>query len=346
MGRAYLAVSVVTLLWAGNFTAGKIATEEFDPYFIAAVRVLLSAGVFTLLLPRGRRGPSRAEVGTILPLALTGVVLNQICFAAGIERTTPSHSAVIHALMPAMVAVMARLLIRERLGPLGTFGLGLAVSGALVVVLGASREEIRGTLTGDLLTFVGVWAFALYMVQGRRVLGSSGSFRTVALAFQLGAPFVIPSLVWGLLHTEWARVTWKGVLALSYMFFLANLVCYTLHFFSLSHLKAGQVAVFSDFQPALGIAISILAGKDRLSLSLGIGAAVALLGIVLVQVHGPRGTALKRSGGGDTIEARAGLLSFGDHGPPARSRGGPSAGNPPDRELDLRRPPPGAPPPV
>ena len=289
MARAYLAISLVTVLWAGNFTAGKIATEELDPHFIAAVRVLLSAGVFVLLLPRRERRLGRAEVRAVLPLALTGVALNQICFAAGIQRTSPSHSAVIHALMPAMVAVLARFLIRERLGRVGTGGMALAVGGALVVVVGASGEEIRGTLGGDLLTFVGVLAFAYYMVHGRRTLESMGSFRAVAFAFALGAPFVLPSLGWGLLRTEWSRVTWRGWTALAYMFLFANLVCYSLHLFSLSRLKAGQVAVFSDFQPALGIAISVLAGKDRLSLPLVAGAAVAFLGIVLVQFRGGGG---------------------------------------------------------
>lgn len=289
MARAYLAISVVTLLWAGNFTAGKIATEELDPHFIAAVRVLLSAAVFVFLLPPDGRRLRRAEARAILPLALTGVALNQICFAAGIQRTTPSHSAVIHALMPAMVAVMARIMIRERLGTVGTGGMALAVAGALVVVVGATGEEIRGTLAGDLLTFVGVLAFAYYMVHGRRTLGSMGSFRAVAFAFVLGVPFVIPSLAWGLLKTEWSRVTWRGWAALAYMFFFANLVCYSLHFFSLSRLKAGQVAVFSDFQPALGITISILAGKDRLSVPLVTGAVMALLGILLVQFRGGGG---------------------------------------------------------
>ncbi len=285
MGRAYLAISVVTLFWAGNFTAGKVATDEIDPHFIAAVRVLLSACVFYVLLPRAERRLGRSDWRAILPLSLTGVALNQVCFAMGIKLTTPSHSAVIHALMPAIVAVMAWVMIRERLGPVGIGGMALAVAGALVVVFGASGEEVRGALWGDALTFCGILAFSFYMVHGRRTLEKMGSFRAVTFAFVLGTPFVVPSLVYGILRTDWARVTWGGWAALAYMFLFANLVCYSLHFFALSRLKAGQVAVFSDFQPALGIAIAVLAGRDRLTPTLVAGAAVALAGIVLVQLR-------------------------------------------------------------
>ena len=285
MGRAYLAISVVTLFWAGNFTAGKIATGELDPHFIAAVRVILSACVFYALLPRAERRLERGDWKVILPLAVTGVALNQICFAAGIQRTTPSHSAVIHALLPAIVAVMAWVMIRERLGFLAVAGMATAVGGALLVVFGAAGGERGGTLWGDVLTFCGILAFSFYMVHGRRALEKMGSFRAVTFAFVLGAPLVVPSLVYGILRTDWAGVTWAGWAALAYMFIFANVVCYRLHFFSLSRLKAGQVAVFSDFQPALGIAIAILAGKDRLTLSLAAGAVVALAGIVLVQLR-------------------------------------------------------------
>ena len=52
MGRAYLAVSIVTIFWAANFTVGKIATDEFDPLFLAPVRVMVTALFFFLLLPR------------------------------------------------------------------------------------------------------------------------------------------------------------------------------------------------------------------------------------------------------------------------------------------------------
>src|SRR5262245_15835736 len=98
MGRAYLAIGVVTVLWAGNFTAAKICTREISPYFIASVRVFLTGLIFYLLLPREERKLGPSDWKDFVPLALSGIALNHLCFATGIFRTLPSHSAIIHAL--------------------------------------------------------------------------------------------------------------------------------------------------------------------------------------------------------------------------------------------------------
>jgi drug/metabolite transporter (DMT)-like permease len=285
MGRAYAAIGIVTVLWATNFTVGKIGTREIDPFFIASCRIVVSGIVFWALLSPEDRRIRASDLRAILPLAITGMAVNQICFACGIQRTTPSHSAIIHALIPVVVSVVAWIVIRERLGAGGVFGMALAVAGALVVVLGAKTSEFAGTIWGDLLTAVGITAFSIYTVLGRRLLHTMGSFRVLALAFVLAAPLMAPLMVWSAARQDWAAVTWKGWGALAYMLVCANMISYGLHIFALSRLRAGQVAAFTDLQPAIGIGVAVLAGEDVVSATLVAGAALALAGVVLVQIR-------------------------------------------------------------
>ena len=116
MRRAYLAISIVTVLWAGNFTVAKFATREFHPVFIAAVRVLLTGAIFYFFLPREQRKLAKGDWKTLIPISLSGIALNHMCFALGIARTTPSHSAIIHALLPVTVALTAWIVAREKQG--------------------------------------------------------------------------------------------------------------------------------------------------------------------------------------------------------------------------------------
>lgn len=282
MSRALLAIGIVTLLWAGNFTAAKIGTAEMSPLLISSIRVFVAGAVFFAFL-RDRR-ISKADLLALVPLAITGIVINQTAFAMGIERTSPSHSAVIHALIPVFVAILAVVLIRERLGPIGIAGLVLAVAGALVVVL-PGADWRTGTTRGDLLTLAGTISFAVYTVLGRRVVGRIGTYKAVTWAFVLAIPFLIPNFAIGFAGQDWARVTWRGWAALGYMIVAATLVCYTLHLFALSRLKAGQVAIFTDLQPALGTGIAVIAGLDRVTPTLVVGGAIAILGVALVQLR-------------------------------------------------------------
>lgn len=285
MRRAYLAISIVTVLWAANFSVAKIGTREFDPLFIASFRIFVTSAIFYACLPREQRKIASSDLKAILPLSLTGIVGNHICFASGIKYTTPSHSAVIHALLPVFVGIVAYFMLRERMGVLAVLGMALAVAGALIVVVRASPAEIRGTYLGDLLTAAGITAFSFYIVLGRRLVGRMSSFRAVTFAFVFAVPFMVPVLMIGLMRQDWHLVTWKGVTALAYMLVFANIIAYILHIFALTHLTAGQVAAFVDLQPAIGIGIAVLFQVDVVSPHLLIGAAVALAGVVLVQLR-------------------------------------------------------------
>ena len=97
MGRAYVAISIVTIHRALKITVGKIGTAEIDPFFIASFRIIVTGVVFYAFLPAEDRKIRAGDWKAILPLAVTGIAANHVCFASGIKLTTPSHSAVIHA---------------------------------------------------------------------------------------------------------------------------------------------------------------------------------------------------------------------------------------------------------
>src|SRR5579862_841840 len=274
MGRAYVAISIVTLLWAINFTVGKIGVTEIDPFFIASFRIIVTGLVFYSMLKPEDRKFRPTDWKEVWPLALTGIGLNHVCFAVGISRTIPSHSAVIHALIPGFVAIVAWIVLKETLTPLQLVGVLVALAGTLTVVLGVPRSEFSGTFWGDLITMGGISAFSIYTVFGRRVMSAMGSRRAVMLAF----------LFYGALRVDWSHVTWRGWVALAYMLVFANMVCYLLHSYALARLKAGQVAAFTNLQPAIAIGISAASGYPTRP-SLFIGAAIALAGVVLVQLR-------------------------------------------------------------
>jgi drug/metabolite transporter (DMT)-like permease len=287
MLRAYVAISIVTVLWAANFTVAKIGTREFDPLFIASFRVFVTSAIFYSFLPKADKKFSWADFKAIVPLSLSGIVGNHLFFASGIKYTTPSHSAVIHALLPVFVGIVAFVILKERLGPLAMFGMALAVAGALIVVMRASSSEFRGTFLGDALTACGIAAFSIYIVLGRRLVARMGSYRAVTFAFVFAVPFMVPVMAIALARQDWHLVTWRGVTALAYMLIFANIVAYILHIFALTRLTAGQVAAFVDLQPAIGIGIAVLFNVDVVTPHLLVGAAVALAGVVLVQLRRP-----------------------------------------------------------
>ncbi len=277
----YLAMAVVTLVWAGNFAAGKYATAELHWALIASVRIVATAAAFALFVPRGTLAATRWR--TIVPLALTGIVVNQAMFAMGIRLTTPSHSALIHAMIPVVVLVMAAAFLRERPGGRAVAGLVLAVGGAAYLALSTGAAERSATLAGDALTLVGMTSFSGYMILGRRVLATEGAFVTVTRAFAASVPFAVPMFAYGAWMQDWGAVTWKGWSALGYMIAGATFLCYSLHMWSLARLDALKVAIFTNAQPILAGLIAQALGIESVTLPLAVSAAVVIAGVVLVQ---------------------------------------------------------------
>ncbi|MHC4606446.1 MAG: DMT family transporter, partial [Planctomycetota bacterium] len=152
-GKGLLAIAVGTVLWGINFPVAKYALEALDPFFVAGFRFAVAGLVFFFLIPRRRRPElfRRGMVGTIALLSLTGVVLGQLFFINGMERTTPGHSAVLMAMIPIFVAVFARLFLGERLKVLAWTGILLGGAGAAGVILSKPPGEGEATLVGDLM---------------------------------------------------------------------------------------------------------------------------------------------------------------------------------------------------
>jgi drug/metabolite transporter (DMT)-like permease len=290
LGSGLLAACVITLLWSGNFVAGKYATGTagtpgLDPLLIGSIRIFSAAAFFPLLLSAEQRRALRRPGlwRDILPLGLAGIVANQFLFAAGIKLTSPSHSALVHALIPVFVMLIGWILLREPTRPVKLVGVLLAIGGASYVALTMTADERAGKLTGDLLTFGGAVSFALYIVLGRNVLRRMDPLTAVTAAFIVSVPFSLPFFGWAAVRQDWGAVSGQAWAAFAYMIVAATFICYTLHMYALSKIGPLRVAIFTNLQPILGTVIAQGFGKDELTPAFATCAVVVIAGVAMVQ---------------------------------------------------------------
>ena len=287
---ALLAMGVATLVWGVNFPVMKFVVTRIDPFFVAGLRIPFGAAVFVLLIPRHeRRGLLRGgSLGKLLLLSLTGIVVNQVFVLTGLERTTVGHSAVLMALIPIFVALFALWWLRERLSVAGWTGILFGAAGAAGVVASSAHSGGQATLLGDALTLVATLAFAIYTVLGRDLVRATGARRVLAGAYLGALPvgFVLLGVGFGRQAARGVEVGLDGVAALLYVLFFNTVVCYLLYFWALRTLRAAEVAVFSNFQPVLGTALSFAFGMETIGPLFLASGAVVLVGVWIVQARG------------------------------------------------------------
>lgn len=284
-GAPLAVLSLVTVVWAVNFPVAKFAVQQVPPIPLTMIRVAIATIAYAAFLAGGRWRTllTREALLAVLPLAALGIVANQLLFIAGLARTTPARSAIVVALIPACVALLAHRFLGERLNGTKWIGIVLAFAGVAIVEVPALREATSAEyLRGDGITLLAVFAFSSYTVLAKRALPRLGPLVAMAGCYIVASVLLLPLLPTALAN-DWGRVTAKGWAALGYMALAATVFAYLGHCWALSRIESGRVAVFTCLQPVLAGLLSWAWLHEPLPAPLLAGGAVVLTGVALVQ---------------------------------------------------------------
>ena len=276
-----------SVLSAGTYLAAKLALSELSPWEVALARFVLAALCYAALMWRRRVAIPRRDLLGLVALGVVAIPLNQGLFLAGLASSTPAHAALLYALTPIFVFLLARWKLGEpaTLPKLG--GIALAFAG-VVVVLGGGGLTASGTLRGDLLILLAVIAWAIFAVAGKRYAEQYGALVTTGAAVIFGTLVYLP---FGLVLSSAAsfgRLSPAGWASLVYLVVVTSVISYLLYYWALRRAEASRVAVWSNLQPVLTAPLAWLLLGDPMGAGLVVGGALVLGGVLLTQ----RGEAL------------------------------------------------------
>jgi drug/metabolite transporter (DMT)-like permease len=285
-----VAVHLVMLLHsvvsAGTYLAAKRALGELSPWELALARFVLAALCYAALLGFQRVHIPRRDLLGLAALGVVAIPLNQGFFLAGLAHTTPAHAALLYALTPIFVFLLARWRLAEpaTLPKLG--GIALAFSGVVVVLLsrpaGGSRSG-EATLSGDLLVLLAVVAWAIFAVGGKRYAERYGALVSTGVAVIFGTLVYLP---FGLALSSAAafrRLSPTGWGSLLYLVLVTSVLSYLLYYWALRRTEASRVAVWSNLQPVLTAPLAWVLLGDPMGAGLLAGGAMVLSGVLLTQ---------------------------------------------------------------
>ena len=126
-----------------------------------------------------------------------GNFLFSICMLYGVSLTSALAAGVIMAAIPAVVALMSWLFLRERIAPRVAVGIACAVGGiALVSLVQHADTNAAGSLLGNLMLLGAVCCEASYVVIGKQLTGNVSAKRISALVNLWGLALVTPFGIW------------------------------------------------------------------------------------------------------------------------------------------------------
>jgi len=284
---AHGAMLAFSALIAGSFSSGALAVPYIHPIPLNAVRFVLASAIMGVVAFRATRTrfalpPAPWRFGVMGVLMAAYFVTQFIA----LTMTQPVATSAVYTLVPLMTAVTAWLILRQRSSPVVLLSLLLAAIGAVWVIFHGDLEALLGfdVGRGELIYFVGCVAYAIYTPLLRRF--SRGEPSLVLSFWTLTASAICIMLcgIPDILATDWLRlpaVVWWVVL---YLAVGSTAICFFLIQFASLRLPAPKVIAYGYLTPAFVIVLEALAGHGLPSLSVIAGAAVTVLGLVVLGV--------------------------------------------------------------
>lgn len=282
---AHLAMLAFALMIAGSFTFGAMVVDDIGPVPLNAIRFVIGAammGAFAF-------GPMRQKfVFPAAPwrFAILGLLMAVyfVSMFIALQFTAPVATSAVFTLIPLMAAGFGLVLLGQRTGPVGLLSLLLAALGSIWVIFRGDLAVLAAfdIGQGELIYFVGCLCYAIYTPLLRKF--SRGEPAVVASFFTLSCTalwvclYGVPSIS----ATNWLALpshVWWVILYLA--IFPTALSFFCVQFASL-RLPAAKVIAYGYLTPVFVIGFEGLVGHGWASLSVLAGAAVVVLGLLVL----------------------------------------------------------------
>lgn len=289
----FLLLALASLIWSGQGVAVKVLDPHLGPIAITFVPFYVTTLLFVPLLLRMRRqnpnatSPSLSDWIRFTVAGVGGQVLAQLGMTWGISRSLASNGAILNLLIPVISAVLASLMLKERLTLLRISSLAIGLVGVVLLSISDLRQSSFGSmkfLIGNLLIFGGCFGSSFYNVYCKGLMQSFQEIEILIFSYITASIASIPLLIWvEPFHFRSLRnLDAKGIAAFLFLAFLMYGASMLLFFRALQHLDVTTASTSLYLVPVFGVALAAVLLGERLNAMALVGAAIVLFSTLLV----------------------------------------------------------------
>ena len=284
MTKGALLLTLATLLWSGNYIAGRILAPAMPAFLLNGVRWAVSAALLLIIMTaKGKRVPLKAYWKELSLLGFIGMFMFSTLTYLGLHTVPAAQAGMISGTMPAAILLLGVILLRERPTAVAWSGMALSMLGVVVLVGAGSTGHFAFSI-GDVDLVVAAVSWGLYTVLGKRFSRGMDALTMTAGAALYGA---VPSLLAGLLLTPGGSVHMTPIawISLLYVSTAASVIAYFVWTAGVNMIGASRSAPFINLLPVWTVVLGILLLGERLTLSESVGGAIIVVGALLANTR-------------------------------------------------------------
>ncbi|MEA5033777.1 DMT family transporter [Cloacibacillus evryensis] len=286
----YIIILTTVIIWGGSFASTKYALAQAEPSLILLLRFLFGIPVLAAgcLFEKSLRLPTKEEAVILLLIGFQGIFFHQGIQAVAMKTAGAGNANWMMVASPAIVAVLGRIFLGEKISRAGVFGLILSAVGVTMVLAWGTVKETAETgsfgTVGDYIILLSVLNWAVFLIASRKFLKTKMSpafsiFWEMIFAFFYA---LVTSFAVGTDFSQMAAFTTQTWLSILFLGALSSAFAYLLWYQALAVMPVAKLIVFQFLQPVAGMVISYFLIGERYTLWLAFGAAMIMSGIWLV----------------------------------------------------------------
>ena len=222
----------------------------------------------------------------IIGLGVTAVAGYNWLFLTGLTLAPASDGAIIvPGLAPVFTAVLAGIVLRDRLGWRGFLGLAVAAIGLYLVVNPAGGTDER-RLLGDVLFVAGAALWGVYSVLAKLASRRFDAVSTTLYGTALGTLILVPAAFAEGGAGTLGRAPWEAVAGIAYLAVFGTVAAFVLLNLGVARIGAARASAFALLVPIVGVLSSVAILGDELGPLTLVGGAVVLAGLWLIEHRG------------------------------------------------------------
>lgn len=273
------ALIAVYILWGSTYYGIKIALQDYPPFLLTSIRMLIAGGLmFIVLRLRGVAAPTRKQWRAIFVLAILLTVLSNALVNLAEETVSTGLVAIGVAAMPLWAGLFSAMR-GEHPSAREWFGIAIGFAGVLWLNIGT---EMNAGWAGLLAVLIAPISWAWGSIWSRKQ-DLPAPFMSAASQMLVGSVFAcIVGLALGERITEMPALI--PTLAVLYLVVAGSIFGFTAYIWLLHHVRPALATSYAYVNPVIAVAIGALLLGEKFNSS-AIGAMLLILfGVVLMTV--------------------------------------------------------------
>ncbi len=288
---SWAALFACNLMWSLQFTCIKLTQAQVGPFNTVFIPMLLATLFMIPFVYKDIKKSKKRKLGHLkifIVLALLGQFPAQVLMTIGTQQSTASNAAIISLTLPVVSALLAVVLLKEKMNALRWISFLAAIAGVIL----CSLKDIMGVdfsmqyIIGNVLIFSGVLGSGFYNTLCKKIAADYTAIEMLFYTYIFMVLILFP-FAWhyegNILHRvpAFTTQTWTG-LALLTVFH--NFLSMILFFKALKNLEAIQVALSNFLIAFFALPIAVIWLHEKLGILSIIGGLLVLISTIIITV--------------------------------------------------------------